>query len=103
MIHWRAITRTWICLTEFHRTTLLLQARAPAAMGDEAEAEPEPPYVASLAFSFDFTPVPPPAILAEAEDVEEQADVTLDAENALLKSIEESKMVAEGEEEPEEE
>jgi len=50
-----------------------------------------------------FTPVPPPAILAEAEDVEEQADVTLDAENALLKSIEESKMVAEGEEEPEEE
>lgn len=50
-----------------------------------------------------FTPTPPPAILAEAEDVEEQADVTLEAENALLKSIEESKMVAEGEEEPEEE
>ena len=50
-----------------------------------------------------FTPIAPPPILGEAADVEEQADVTLDAENALLKSIEESKMVAEGEEPAEEE
>ena len=50
-----------------------------------------------------FTPAPPPAILGEAPDAEEQDDVTLDAENALLKSIEEAKMVAEGEEPAEEE
>lgn len=50
-----------------------------------------------------FTPVAPPPIMGEAADVEEQADVTLDAENALLKSIEESKMKAEGEDPTEEE
>ena len=48
-----------------------------------------------------FTPVPPPAILGEAPDVEEQEEVTLDAENALLKAIDDAKMIAE--ETPEEE
>ena len=42
-----------------------------------------------------FTPQAPPPILTEAPDAEEQADVSLAAENELLKSIEESKMVNE--------
>ena len=48
---------------------------------------------------YGFTPEPPPKILSEADDVVEQDDVTLDAENELLKAIEEAKMAAEGEDE----
>lgn len=51
-----------------------------------------------------FTPVAPPKILGEPEDAEEQPDVTLEAENEVLKAIEEAKMAAEAaaEEEAEE-
>jgi len=45
-----------------------------------------------------FTPQPPPEILGEAAELEEQAEVTLDEENKLLKQIEDLKMEAEGEE-----
>mmetsp|Transcript_46318 Transcript_46318/g.100610 ORF Transcript_46318/g.100610 Transcript_46318/m.100610 type:complete len:452 (+) Transcript_46318:149-1504(+) len=44
-----------------------------------------------------FTPLPPPPILFEAADVEEQPDVLLAQENEVLKSIEEAKMEAEAE------
>lgn len=44
-----------------------------------------------------FTPEAPPQILTEAPDAEEQEDVSLAAENELLKAIEESKMVKEEE------
>jgi len=39
--------------------------------------------------------VPPPAILGEAADVEEQGDVSMEEENALLKAIDDAKQVAE--------
>lgn len=42
-----------------------------------------------------FTPAPPPFLLPEAADVDEQPEVTLEAENALLKEIEDAKMGAE--------
>merc|ERR1719424_1061998 len=42
-----------------------------------------------------FTPVPPPGILGEAADVEEQPDVSTAEENALLKAIDDAKRVAE--------
>jgi len=38
-----------------------------------------------------FTPQPPPEILAEAAELEEQAEVTLEAENELLLAIEDAK------------
>lgn len=50
-----------------------------------------------------FTPQAPPPIMAEAPDPDEQADVSLEAENALLKSIDEAKIIASNTEpEPEE-
>ena len=45
--------------------------------------------------------MPPPAILGEAADVEEQGDVSMEEENALLKAIDDAKRIAE--ETPEEE
>ena len=44
-----------------------------------------------------FTPVPPPPMLGEAADPDEEDDVTLDAENALLKQIDEETRVADEE------
>ena len=51
-----------------------------------------------------FTPTPPPPIMGEAEDVGEETDVSLAAENEVLKAIDEERMRAEAAvEEPQEE
>ena len=49
-----------------------------------------------------FTPQPPPPTLGEAADPDEQADVSVADENALLRQIDDAKLDRE-EEEPEEE
>jgi len=50
-----------------------------------------------------FTPQAPPPIMMEAADPEEAAEVSLEAENALLKSIDEAKIIASNAEPEEEE
>lgn len=51
-----------------------------------------------------FTPAAPPLILREAAEVEEQPDVALEVENAVLKEIDELRIQAEAaDEEPQEE
>lgn len=49
-----------------------------------------------------FTPLPPPAIMAEAPDVEEQLEVTLDQENEVLKRQADERTAKENEDEEEE-
>lgn len=46
-----------------------------------------------------FTPLPPPSIMAEGAEPEEIPDTSVDAENELLKAIDEAKMAREAEEE----
>lgn len=50
-----------------------------------------------MATATPYTPAPPPPILSEAADVEDQPDVPLDAENEVLKAIDDARIAAEAE------
>lgn len=73
-------------------------ARAPLTRAPPAA----PPRAASGRAGRTFTPTPMPELSTEPEDAAEAEDTPLEAENALLKALEEKRMVEEAEAEEEE-